>query len=298
MRVVYLVLRILFGLLFIGSAVLKLFPIDAFELVLIKQVGFSWDLAPLFARLIIISEFAIGVSIAFGYRHKASLIGALGMLVFFSAFLVYQIAIGQGDENCGCFGELIPMDAPTSIAKNLVFIAWVLVLLWQIDKDYRWRFSWISLILWSLAAPALFIALPLPSVDMNQEPTIETELIHSLNSTYDWDLESNKKLIVVMMAKCVHCKQLASLLSSIDTELADKHMRIFIYGKEEDIETFKNETGITEFQVKKSGSRSLLQAINGTFPSAILVEDGSVISNWTGKDLNIDLLAQVLNNKE
>ena len=101
-----------------------------------------------------------------------------------------------------------------------------------------------------------------------------------------------------MMAKCVHCKQLASLLSTLDKEKAADQLRILVYGKEEDVQDFAEETGIDSFDVRKSSSRSLLQAINGTFPSAILVRNGEIISNWTGRDLNIDLLSKVLTYKK
>ena len=75
-------------------------------------------------------------------------------------------------------------------------------------------------------------------------------------------------------------------------------LRILVYGKEEDVQDFAEETGIDSFDVRKSSSRSLLQAINGTFPSAILVRNGEIISNWTGRDLNIDLLSKVLTYKK
>jgi uncharacterized membrane protein YphA (DoxX/SURF4 family) len=298
MKIIYLILRILLGIVFIASAALKLFPIEAFELVLIKQVGFSWEWAPLFSRLIILFEFILGMAIAFGFKLKQSMIASVAMLLFFTVFLAYQMVIGAGDENCGCFGELIPMDAPTSIAKNLILLGWSVFLIWKLDWNYKWKYSWINLVLGAIAIPALFLALPLPSVDMNQESTIERELIQILSGTHSWDLKEDQKLIIVMMAKCVHCKQLASLLSTLDKEKAADQLRILVYGKEEDVQDFAEETGIDSFDVRKSSSRSLLQAINGTFPSAILVRNGEIISNWTGRDLNIDLLSKVLTYKK
>lgn len=294
MKIIYLILRILFGIVFIASAALKLFPVEAFELVLIKQVGFSWELAPLFSRLIILFEFILGLAIAFGFKLKQTMIASLTMLLFFTVFLVYQMVIGAGDENCGCFGVLIPMDAPTSIAKNLILLGWSVFLIWKLNWNYKWRYSWVNLVFGTIAIPALFLVLPLPSVDMDQESTIEGELIQTLSDTHSWDLKEDQKLIIVMMAKCVHCKQLASLLSTLDKEKAADQLRILVYGKEEDVQDFLEKTGIDSFDVRKSSSRSLLQAINGTFPSAILVRNGEIISNWTGRDLNIDLLSKVI----
>lgn len=294
MKVFYPILRILFGLLFIASAALKLIPIEAFELVLIKQVGFSWELAPFFARLIVLVEFMLGICLVFGYRSRQSIMASAGMLLFFTAFLIYQIVIGAGDENCGCFGELIPLDANESVAKNLVMLAWLSFLFWRIDVNPRWKYSWTGLIIGVIAIPVLFIVVPLPSVDLSQEATIENELINTLNSTHTWDLKEDQKLVVVMMAKCVHCKQLAMLLSTLDKSDAEDQLRILIYGKEEDVHAFAAETGIDSFDYRKTSSRSLLQALDGTFPSAIFIRDGNIVSNWTGRDLNIDLLSKLL----
>lgn len=298
MRIVILILRMLLGLIFIGSAALKLFPIEAFELVLIKQVGFSWAAAPFFARLIILFEFALGIALVFGWKARLTIWASLAMLAFFTIYLGYQMVIGAGDENCGCFGELIPMDAPTSIAKNLILIAWSLVLLWQFHYHKNWKYSWINLILTFIAIPALFLALPLPEVDLNKDATIGNELIEILDSDLEWDLKQDDKLIVVMMAKCVHCKQLASLLSTLEPTKAQSTLRIIVYGSDESIQEFVSETGIESFQVKRSANRNLLQAINGTFPTAMLVKEGDIVSNWTGSELNINLLSKVLQNKE
>jgi uncharacterized membrane protein YphA (DoxX/SURF4 family) len=288
------ILRILFGLLFIGSAVLKLFPIDAFEMILIKQVGVSWGLAPLLARLLILFEFALGVCIGFGFWTKKMVYASLAMLAVFTGYLLLLIATGEGDENCGCFGELIPMDGPTSVGKNLIMMALGLVLIWKNDLVNRFSFKWAGPVLAIISIPVLFLLLPLPEGDFDQEATLDSTLISKINHTQNWDLETDDRLIIVMYSECIHCKQLATLLSTISTEQADNKLRILLFGKEDSIKEFVEQTGIEHLPYRRTTEHQLMQGINGTFPSAIFVENGSVVSNWSGRGVNMDLLSKIL----
>ena len=113
----YLILRILFGLVFIVSACLKLAPIEAFEMVLIKQVGISWSLAPLMARSLILFELVLGTSIAFGFWTRAMVMAAQAMTAGFTVYLTLLIVQGSGDDNCGCFGELAVTAAEESASS-------------------------------------------------------------------------------------------------------------------------------------------------------------------------------------
>jgi hypothetical protein len=269
-------------------------PIEAFEMVLIKQVGISWGLAPLLARSLILFELILGTSIAFGFWTRVMVMAGQAMTAFFTVYLTYLIVQGSGDENCGCFGELIPMDAPTSIIKNLVILAWGQILLWKLKLDWKWRFSWIGLVLGLLVVPILFLASPIPSGDIDKEPTIDNELVSNLSVDHEWDLEEGEKLIVVMYANCVHCKQLATLLSTTDKSIADEKLRLMIFGDQEKIAEFVMETNVSDFPFQPTSNRALMIAVDGTFPTAILIKDGQVVSNWTGKEVNMDLLSTIL----
>lgn len=263
-------------------------------MVLIKQVGLSWGWAPLFARLLILFEFTLGVCLGFGFMTKKMLYASLAMLGIFTAYLLILILGGKGDENCGCFGELIPMDGPTSVGKNLVMMALGLLLLWKAEFMNRIHFKWGGPVLAVIAIPVLFIFLPLPEGDFDQVATLDSALISRINHTQNWDLDSNNKLIIVMYSECVHCKQLATLLSTIPKEKADDKLRILLFGKEESIEEFANLTGIQELPYRRTSEHQLMQGINGTFPSAIYVENGTVVSNWSGRGVNMDLLSKIL----
>ncbi len=286
------ILRILFGLLFITSAVLKLFPLDYFELILVQQVGIGWSMVPWLARAIILFEFFIGTSIVFGFKTKLNLQASLAMLVFFSTYIITQVLLGNGEEDCGCFGELIPMDGPTSLAKNGDMFVFGLYLLWKLEELKKWSVGIVSPILFILAIPALLIALPIPTI----EPDEDFQLDYELLSPYflENSKESNQQIYVIMYAKCHHCEKLASLISKMDPSEVNDRLRLVILGGEDKVEAFVEKTGIQAFPFARSGERALVAAINGTFPALALVENEEVVSKWTGKEINIVLLSDLL----
>ncbi|MEZ4721798.1 MAG: hypothetical protein R2813_07995 [Flavobacteriales bacterium] len=269
-------------------------PIEAFELVLIKQVGFSWGIAPIASRSLIIIEFAIGVSIMFGFQTRRMIYASLVMLAVFTVYLGILAFIGEGGENCGCFGELIPMDAPTSIAKNLIFASIAIVLLWKFEGINRWRFGWLGLVLAYFYIPFLFVASPLPEGKLNKVATLSVQVMSEVNQELNWDLMTGEKVVLVMYSKCVHCAQLASLISTTDLKLADEKLRMLIYGPDDAYDFFMRKTSTESLPSLQTSNRSLMQAINGTVPTVIALKDGQVISNWTGEEVNIDLLVNLL----
>ena len=107
-------LRLLISALFFLSAFAKLYPTPMYGITKIFEqgqlipMGFSESLAPYFSRLIISVEFFFAITILFNnYLKKIVVPFAFIMIAIFSIHLTTQI-FGNA-ENCGCFGELIPM---------------------------------------------------------------------------------------------------------------------------------------------------------------------------------------------
>lgn len=292
------ILRILFGLLFMASAVLKLFPLDAFELVLIKQVGFSWALAPWGARLLILAEFALGAAIASGWWLRLSLRTSIAMVALFSIHLAYLAITGQGDENCGCFGELIPMDATTSLLKNGAFLLIGVVLLAMRSHASRLSLPIIGVLLTLAAIPTLFWYEPLPESQAGEAIEVDANMLTDLDEETGFSLTEDDKVVVVMYAKCVHCKQLASLLATTDANRANERTRLLIFGDEESVGAFIAETGLEAFRVGRTSSRPLMMAIDGTFPSVLQIHAGEVTAMWQGRDVHLPLLNHLIHSDQ
>ncbi len=115
------ILRAIIAILFIFSAISKLFPIGAFEKQLVDLGITNWCFAPIFARGIIAFELFLGLSFLQNHFFKKFIIPmTAGLLVVFIIHLSWQIAKTGNSGNCGCMGQLIPMTPLEAIIKNIV----------------------------------------------------------------------------------------------------------------------------------------------------------------------------------
>ncbi|GEM55642.1 protein tlpB [Flavobacterium branchiophilum] len=122
-------IRIVVALLFLLSAVAKLYPspyfaISTFEVKQLYSLGFSEQVAPYFSRILIGIEFALGFLLLQKNYLKTIIIPAtILLLVVFVGHLSYVTFLTGGNSgNCGCFGELLPMTPIEAIIKNIVAI--------------------------------------------------------------------------------------------------------------------------------------------------------------------------------
>lgn len=117
------VLRVLVALLFVASALMKLFPIQAFEKQLVDLGIINWCLAPALARGIIAFELFLGFGFLQNHFFKKFIMPlTVGMLVAFIIHLSIQIIQTGNTGNCGCMGQVIPMTPLEAIIKNVITI--------------------------------------------------------------------------------------------------------------------------------------------------------------------------------
>jgi thiol-disulfide isomerase/thioredoxin len=174
-------IRILVFVLFVVSAVAKMFPIWAFEKQLVDLNVASWCTAPYFSRLLIGVELALGIAILQRHFLKRLVIPAIMalLLVFCIHLTIEMVKHGAMNGNCGCFGQLIPMTPLEAFIKNIItlgFMAWLYRLTRESDKPHR--FSWL-LVIWGLSTLLMFMAFPFcPCEDDNTNAeTISTPIV-------------------------------------------------------------------------------------------------------------------------
>ena len=119
MKYVLVILRVLFGLFFVFSGVIKLYPIETFELTFVDLGVVSWKVAPFLARILIAYEIMLGLLIVFNFSIKLVLKQALGLIVFFTIYLTLIMILKGDDGNCGCFGSYFYVTPSQSIIKNV-----------------------------------------------------------------------------------------------------------------------------------------------------------------------------------
>jgi thiol-disulfide isomerase/thioredoxin len=185
-------LRIIIAVLFLLSAVAKLYPspltaLGTFEAKQLIPLGFSDGLAPYFSRFLIAAEFAIGIAILQPHFLKRFVIPvAIILLLVFCGQLSYDIISKGADAgNCGCFGTLIPMTPLEALIKNIIAIGLLVYLYRLLSKDkLKQRFGNLMIIFLSFAL-LLFAMAPI-QFGANQTTIVSDDA--SLSDFTDSDL--------------------------------------------------------------------------------------------------------------
>lgn len=80
-------------------------------------------------------EICIGICLLFNVCLQPMLYTALTTLIMFTLLLVTVSIVPEINvEDCGCFGDILPMSLPVSIAKNILLIGVVVGILYLIKK--------------------------------------------------------------------------------------------------------------------------------------------------------------------
>lgn len=189
-------IRIVVALLFIVSAIAKLYPspyfaISTFEVKQLYTLGFSETIAPYFSRILIGIEFALGFLLLHNHFLKRITIPAtIALLTVFIIHLSYVTFLSGGNSgNCGCFGELIPMTPIEAIIKNSIAVG-LLIWLWKILENDKKSNFWILTTVTLGCILGLFMLAPMKASttsSSNSNDTIST-IIDS--SSIDIDKEA------------------------------------------------------------------------------------------------------------
>lgn len=185
--------RVLVAIMFLVSGIVKsgigpMDPVWIFEKQLIDVGVATWDTAPLFARLIIALELAIGIGILQNHWLKRFVIPITAfVLVAFCVQLSYTIYVHGNNGNCGCFGNVIPMTPVQAIVKNVI----ALIMLVYIFKNSQERPKGqnkfiIPLAIYAVCVAFIFILSPMKSgstTDPNATPYVVPENLNGNDDT-------------------------------------------------------------------------------------------------------------------
>ncbi|WMJ71675.1 DoxX family protein [Cytophagaceae bacterium ABcell3] len=144
MRLILQGIRILTGIIFIFSGLVKLndpwgtaYKLEEyFEVFAQDFTPFFYNLIPYalaFAFFVIVLEVVLGFAALIGYRLKWTLGALLGLVVFFT-FLTFYSAYFNKVTDCGCFGDFLKISPWQSFGKDVFLLAMILLLVFNINK--------------------------------------------------------------------------------------------------------------------------------------------------------------------
>ncbi len=144
MRILKIVNRVIIGLLFIFSGVVKAIdPLgsaykfhDYFQAF---HIGFLNSLSIILAILMCTAEFISGFSVLTGIRQKTGILGSLILMIIFTP-LTFILALTNPVSDCGCFGDAIHLTNWQTFGKNVILISLTLVLFVR-RKEVKQLFS-------------------------------------------------------------------------------------------------------------------------------------------------------------
>lgn len=134
MRLITQISRLIVGLLFIFSGLIKLndpmgfsFKLDEYFGADVLNLPFLQPIALPLAVVIVILEVLLGVALLLGMWKRLTTWLLLLMIIFFT-FLTFYSAYFNKVTDCGCFGDAIPLTPWESFTKDVVLSVLILII--------------------------------------------------------------------------------------------------------------------------------------------------------------------------
>ena len=281
-----LVLKGLLGILFIVSAILKIFDMDKFEIYIYSYRFFSLNFSFLVARAAIIVELVLGIGLLANCFHKLMWWGSMAMLMGYTLLLIYAFIIGRTDS-CHCFGELLPFNPWQSILKNLVLMG-LFTLAYKV-KEFHFKRQGLALLgVAAISSVAVFVAVPPDNYTPNADPmnNLNETLFHEMLTQpplEEYELWEGKQVVGIFSTKCKYCQLAAHKLSIMQQGYgfpAENVTYVFM-GSEAGIKEFYELSESAEYRsVLYKDAVGLLKVIDGSFPTLVFVDNGAVVHEY------------------
>lgn len=297
-RVLFSILSVLIGIVFIISAISKLPSLEQFGWTIVETTLLNWTMAEWSARILIGLELFLGV--LFISHLKIKRIAIPLSLFLMSVFTIYLLLVMKQygpDGNCGCFGEWIPMTPMQSVIKNIILI--VLILCLAINS-FEFKFRFINLITAVLLLAGLltpFLWLPPESIYVYDKekplakPIPLSLLYHSeINKPPAIELRKGKHIISFMSLSCEFCRKAAKRMRIMKEKYPELPFYLILNGDSKNLPAFFEDTKAQNIAYSTfNGAEQFAQMNDGTsLPTIKWVIDTTVVreSNYFTLDEN------------
>lgn len=291
-----LVLRVLTGLLFIFSGITKLFPIEAFELNFVSQGISGWTMASVLARFLIIFEIFLGLGLLQRTLLRKFFIPAtIGLLLVFCVYLCYSIFILGETENCGCFGNILPMSPISALIKNIVMIAFLFFVLKYENAEgrYKWeRFLPVTFLVLSIAGVLAWA--PFKMYERTEASSGEKANFLYINefSKGHAELGEGKKVVSFVSLACDHCKETARRIGIVDKKIGLPPVYFICWGGKDELEAFKKESQ-TDYPFIILETKEFFDVVGHYVPRVCWLEDGIIKYDWNYHTFDVEQFEEI-----
>ena len=280
------------GLVFIVSAILKVFDMDRFEIYVYSYHFFSLNFSFLAARAAIIVELILGIGLISNTLHRLYWWGSVTMLGGYTLLLIYALHLGRTDS-CHCFGDFLQLDPKQSLIKNGILLL-LFMLVYRMESR-KTPFRWLVLCLAVMASTiGVFVASPPDNLTpcSNPDQNLQKELFDEMLDETPLDtlsLREGKQVVAFFSTGCEYCQMAAqklSLMQRFHGFPADNITFVFM-GSEDGIARFYEESASAHYRsVLYPDAVRLLKVINGNFPVIVLLDNGEVVHEYGFRNIN------------
>lgn len=293
MKHLKIILRLLIGVVFIASAVLKLLSIDHFEIYIYSFGIFNFFLTSVLSRLLITFEFLLGVLLICKIFYQKTWWLTMFTMIGFTLFLVYT-AIFRNDANCHCFGSFIEINPVESIFKNLAIIGLMLFVRKQKEWNFKYK-KWMIASFLTLGLVSTFVFFP-PDALYNKiykpkskvNPAVFEYIVNDSAKVGLSEMEG-KHILAFYISGCKYCRMSMQKVDNIfkRNNINSEKFVAIVAGGVKEMESFKKETQSSKYKMyTHKNAVQFLNAVYGSFPTIIYMDGDRVVKviNYRGID--------------
>ena len=163
------------------------------------------------------------------------------------------------------------------------------------ETDYHFKGKKaVGIILAILAVGAPFILFPTDAAynlfkksDSNVDETLFEKFMQD-STAQSLNIDDGNYVLGYLSAGCKYCKLSAKKLNTMveNNQLDTNKVVFFIWGSDESIQKFKEETEAVHFRYAKIGPIEAIQLVEGQFPTYVLTKDGKPVEALDIRGLN------------
>lgn len=298
MNITNWIIRLVIAVVFIGGAILKLYPIEPFELIFVDLGVANWAVAPFMARLLISFEIALGLGILLKFLNKYTLLLTAATLLFFTGYLLFTMLVLGQTENCGCFGSLIDLGPGESILKNIALLALVA---WLYLKDkHSTLFASRAMLMGSLifvasvATPFILNTVDIASSYAKHDNKIgkqfQMELLkgQQFAGAPEVNIMQGRKMICFFSVGCPVCQLAASKISVMQKRFNQQLPIVIIFlgdeKNEPDRKVFFKTSKINNIPFMYLSAQNYFTLAGMRLPSIYFVDQGKIVKHTGYRD--------------
>jgi len=289
------ILRIIIGLVFVASAILKYISVDIFDLYIFEHNLFSAPVTETLTRVLIAAELALGILLIVNIHARLVYYSILFFLAGFTLYLLLLPLFFDVDmTNCHCFGSAIVLSRWESISKNLILLFLLIFVSPKFSIYKKWH-TW-AMIALGVVAFAVIMVINTPNylytiiykdnIPVNI-PVYESAL---LNSGKESAFTNGKQIICLYSTKCIYCKRTALKLHLIlkNNQLPEDQVKAIFWSGTPDsvIQNFFSEQKIPELEYTTFRVDSFLNITSGSMPVLLFSDHGTIVQKANYISLN------------